>query len=228
MIAVAFGVDAQAVVDEPPRLIAPLALITCVAMFQTVLMRSDIKYRAEAVIDPLTGMLNRKALATRVAELEQQSRLSRDPIGLIVADIDHFKSINDGHGHAAGDAVLKEVAYELRKQLRAFDLAYRIGGEEFLIVLPGAGRQQALQLAEELRARIAAWPWAGHAVTMSLGVSASAEGDAFDYESSFKAADAALYEAKRTGRNRVCSVDDTEQDGSTELASAAGLVPHFE
>jgi diguanylate cyclase (GGDEF)-like protein len=218
MIAVAFGVDAQAVVDEPPRLIAPLALVTCVAMFQTVLMRSDIKYRAEAVIDPLTGMLNRKALATRAAELEQQSRLSRNPIGLIVADIDHFKSINDGHGHAAGDAVLKEVAYELRKRLRAFDLSYRIGGEEFLIVLPGAERAQALDLAEELRTGIAAAPWAGQSVTMSFGVSASDPGEVFDYDAAFKEADAALYEAKRSGRNRVCSVDHLEPVAATALA----------
>jgi diguanylate cyclase (GGDEF)-like protein len=179
-------------------------------MFQTVLMRSDIKYRAEAVIDPLTGMLNRKALATRVAELEQQSRLSREPVGLIVADIDHFKSINDEGGHAAGDAVLREVAYQLRKRLRAFDLSYRIGGEEFLIVLPGATRDQTLDLAEDLREGIAAGPRAGHSVTLSFGVSASDAGETFDYESAFKEADTALYDAKRSGRNRVCSVDRLE------------------
>jgi diguanylate cyclase (GGDEF)-like protein len=220
MFATAFGVDAQAVLDNPTLIIAPVALLICVAMFQTVLMRSDLKYRAEAVIDQLTGMLNRKALIGRVAELEQQSQLSREPIGLIVADIDHFKNINDGHGHAAGDAVLKDVAYELRKQLRAFDLSYRIGGEEFLILLPGAARDRTFQLAEELRARIAAWPWAGHSVTMSFGVSASEAGEAFDYESAFEEADSALYEAKRSGRNRVCSVDQVEPAATAALVGA--------
>src|SRR5947207_241810 len=79
LLAVAFGVDANAVLDDPPLVIAPLALMISVAMFQTVLMRSDVKYRAEAVIDPLTGMLNRKALALRVEEVEQQSQVTKLP-----------------------------------------------------------------------------------------------------------------------------------------------------
>jgi diguanylate cyclase (GGDEF)-like protein len=203
MLAVAFGVDAQAVFDEPPILFVPLALIACVAMCQTVLMRSDVKVRAEAVIDPLTGMLNRKALVGRAAELEQQSEITEQPVGLIVADIDHFKRINDSHGHATGDAVLKEIAYRLRKQLRAFDLCYRIGGEEFLFLLPGADLEATHALAEGLRDAIAAVPYAGHSVTMSFGVSASHPKERFDYQAAFAEADAALYEAKRDGRNRV-------------------------
>jgi GGDEF domain-containing protein len=148
LLAVAFGSDAQAVLDNPPLVIAPLALMISIAMFQTVLMRSDVKHRAEAVIDPLTGMLNRKALALRVTELEQQSVVTRQPVGLVVADIDHFKRINDSHGHSAGDVVLKDVAYELRRTLRAFDLFYRIGGEEFLVLLPGANVETAAGVAE--------------------------------------------------------------------------------
>ena len=85
------------------------------AMMQSVIMRSDVDVRAEAVIDPLTGMLNRKALHVRVEELRQQSAITGEPVGLIVADLDHFKAINDTYGHAAGDAVLKDVAYALRK-----------------------------------------------------------------------------------------------------------------
>ena len=204
MLAVAFGVDPHAVIASPPRLIAPIALIASVAMFQTVLMRSDVKYRAEAVIDQLTGMLNRKALAQRGVELEQQSKITGQPIGLIVGDIDHFKNVNDSQGHAVGDAVLKDVAYEMHKQLRAFDLFYRIGGEEFLVLLPGADLDRAVELAEHLRVAIAAEPRGGQMVTMSFGVSGSKPDDAFDYDAAFADADAQLYEAKRGGRDRVC------------------------
>jgi diguanylate cyclase (GGDEF)-like protein len=214
MLAVAFGVDAQAVLDDPPILLAPLALIACVAMFQAVLMRSDVKWRAEAVIDPLTGMLNRKALAGRAAELEQQSEVTEQPVGLIVADIDRFKLINDSHGHATGDAVLEEVAYCLRRQLRAFDLSYRIGGEEFLFLLPGADLASAHGLAELLREAIAAKPQAGQRVTMSFGVSASSPKERFDYETAFAEADAGLYEAKRSGRNRVRLAPTVELAGA--------------
>ncbi len=203
MVGVAFGVDARAVLDDPPLLIAPMALVACVAMFQAVLMRSDVKYRAEAVIDSLTGMLNRTALGRRRAELEQQSRITAQPIGLIVGDLDRFKLINDSYGHAVGDAVLKDVAYEIRKQLRAFDLSYRLGGEEFLVLLPGADLDGSVLVAERLREAIAAAPLGGHAVTMSFGVAASAPGAAFVYEAVFADADARLYAAKRGGRNQV-------------------------
>ena len=134
-------------------MIAPVALLLCVAVLSTPLMRSDIQHRSDAVIDQLTGMLNRKALSTRVAELAQQSQLTGESIGIIVGDLDHFKAINDTRGHSVGDVVLKEVAYQMRKQLRAFDLAYRLGGEEFLILLPGSDLEQSAQLAEQLRRR---------------------------------------------------------------------------
>jgi GGDEF domain-containing protein len=125
-------------VSSPELVTAPVVLIICVALLSTPLMRSDIQHRNDAVIDQLTGMLNRNALKVRVQELTQQSSVTGEPIGLIIGDLDHFKQINDTHGHSVGDAVLKEVAYLMRKQLRAFDLAYRVGGEEFLILLPGS------------------------------------------------------------------------------------------
>jgi diguanylate cyclase (GGDEF)-like protein len=204
VLAVGFGVDAGAVIDDPTVVVAPVALMVSVAMFQTVLMRSDVKHRAEAIIDPLTGLLNRKALALRAEELEQQSRITRQPVGLIVGDIDHFKRINDSHGHAAGDAVLTDVAYNLRKALRAFDLVYRAGGEEFLVLLPGADLERAAELAEALRRAVAEAPQGGHEVTMSFGAAASLLDEPFEYQAVFAAADAALYEAKHSGRNRVC------------------------
>src|SRR5919204_955819 len=208
MFAVAFGVDPHAVFENPSRVVAPFALIISVALFQTVFMESDVETRAEAVIDPLTGMLNRKALASRARELEEQSAMTGEPVGLILGDLDHFKSINDTHGHAAGDAVLKESAYVLRKGLRAFDLTYRIGGEEFLVLLPGADLQRSVELAEQLRLAIAAARPGGQPVTMSFGVSACPPDETFNYEGLFTQADAALYEAKRAGRNRVCEAPD--------------------
>ena len=157
------------------------------------------------MIDQLTGMLNRKALANRTAELAQQSALTGEPIGLILGDLDNFKAVNDTHGHVTGDAALRDVAYLLRKRLRAFDLAYRIGGEEFLVVLPGADVEQARELADDLRETVRSATIGGRLrVTMSFGVTASRRGTRFDYETAFAECDAALYEAKRAGRDRVC------------------------
>jgi diguanylate cyclase (GGDEF)-like protein len=211
VLAVAFGVDAHAVVRSPELVSAPLALILCVAVLSTPLMHSDIQHRSDAVIDQLTGMLNRKALSVRVQELTQQSAVTGEPIGVIVGDLDHFKEINDTHGHSVGDAVLTEVAYMLRKQLRAFDLAYRLGGEEFLILLPGSDLAHAEWLAERLRARVGSERVAGGIpVTISFGVGASARDEAFDYAAVFARADAALYRAKRKGRDRVCLAEPSE------------------
>ena len=117
-----------------------LTLIVSVMALSVALMRSDLEHRSEAAIDPLTGMLNRGALDTRVAELEAQARRTPQPVALLVADLDHFKAINDERGHAVGDAVLAEVAERFRGELRAYDLAYRLGGEEFLVLLPGRRR----------------------------------------------------------------------------------------
>jgi diguanylate cyclase (GGDEF)-like protein len=220
-LAVAFGVDAHAVTSSPQILIAPIALILSVAVLSTALMQSDIQHRSDAVIDQLTGMLNRKALAVRVQELAQQSSVTGEPVGVIVADLDRFKQVNDTRGHASGDAVLKDVAYVLRKQLRAFDLAYRLGGEEFLILVPGSNLDQTAELAECLRERIAVSPVGeGVQVTMSVGVGASNQGERFNYASVFSVADAALYSAKRDGRNRVC----VAPSASSKLDDAADAV----
>ena len=202
LLGVTLGLDFQSTIDGPERFLFPLAAILAVALMSTALLNSDLEHRSEAVVDPLTGMLNRNALITRVAELAQQSAITKEPVALIVGDLDRFKLINDGHGHAAGDAVLKDVAYRLRKRLRAYDLAYRLGGEEFLVVLPGADPDHAAEVAEDLRSAIEDQPIAGLHVTMSFGVAGSTPGT-FDYESVFEQADHALYEAKHAGRNQV-------------------------
>ena len=205
-VAVALGTNADAVAQDPPLLIAPLAVVIAVAMLSTALMHSDVEHRNKAVLDQLTGLLNRSALEARANELEQQSTITGEPVALIVADLDGFKRVNDSHGHASGDSVLKEVAYLVRKRLRAFDLAYRLGGDEFLILVPGADLKVAETVAEDLHAAIGAEALGGGVqVAMSFGVSASRRGETFDFDAIFRGADAALYEAKRCGGDRVLS-----------------------
>jgi diguanylate cyclase (GGDEF)-like protein len=228
LLAVALGSGASEILDTPTLLLAPLALILAVAVLSTALMESDMEHRGEAVIDSLTGMLNRKALTNRVAELAQQSEVTGEPVGMILGDLDRFKDVNDSHGHAAGDAALTDVAYLVCKRLRrAFDLAYRVGGEEFLILLPGADTRECAAIAEDLRRAVAADTVGdGTTLTISFGVSASARGAGFDYARVFAAADEALYEAKSGGRNRVCERPPMVFSGATpspamQAASAA-------
>jgi diguanylate cyclase (GGDEF)-like protein len=220
LLAVAFGSDTGAVLDNPPLVMAPLALILAIAVLSTALMQSDVEHRGEAVIDSLTGMLNRKALMNRVSELAQQSEVTGEPVGMILGDLDRFKDVNDSQGHAAGDAALTDVAYLLRKRLRAFDLAYRIGGEEFLVLLPGADTAECARIAEDLRRSVAADTLGdGSSLTISFGVSASARGAGFDYDRVFAAADEALYEAKSEGRNKVCERLPVVLSGTTPSAA---------
>lgn len=225
LLTVGFASNAAMVIANPPLLLAPVGLIVAVAMLSTALMHSDVEHRSEAVIDQLTGMLNRHALATRTSELAQQSEVSGQPVGVIVGDLDHFKAVNDRYGHPVGDAVLQNVAYRIRKLLRAFDLAYRLGGEEFLVLLPGADIQQTTAMAERLCQDIAAQIVLGDLhVTMSFGVSASENGTTFDYPSVFAQADAALYEAKRSGRNRVCGGHSSTPSAAMVLVAAPAAV----
>jgi diguanylate cyclase (GGDEF)-like protein len=220
VLAVAFGVHPSTTIADPPVVMAPVALILAIAVLSTALMQSDFEHRGEAVIDALTGMLNRKALMNRVEELAQQSEVTGEPVGMILGDLDRFKEVNDSQGHAAGDAALTDVAYLLRKQLRAFDLAYRIGGEEFLILVPGSDSRACATLAENLREAIAAGTLGdGTRLTISFGVAASARGAGFDYDQVFAAADEALYEAKSEGRNRVCERPPVVFSGSSPSAA---------
>ncbi len=217
-LAAGFGFQSQAVLAAPEMLIAPVAVILCVAVLSAPLMSSDIEHRYDALVDPLTGMLNRKALEVRVHELMLQSQITREPVGLIVADLDHFKAINDTGGHHAGDRALVAVSALIRAQLRAFDLAYRLGGEEFLILVPGSDLTQTVMLAERVHDGVCSHQIGdGVRVTLSLGVTASAHGQTFDYDVLFGEADAALYRAKRTGRNRVCT--SAESDAPAEPRS---------
>jgi diguanylate cyclase (GGDEF)-like protein len=197
------ALDAQAVLDRPDSLIFAIALVITTAIFSGATQASDREHRREAVLDPLTGLLNRAALLARFDEFEQLAGHGEHAsLGMLVADLDHFKQVNDEHGHPAGDAVLQDIAYALRKALRAFDLVYRIGGEEFVVLLPGADLEHTLEVAERLRAAVAEHRSGDIAVTMSVGA-AAARGRAVRFSDLYSAADAALYEAKRSGRDRV-------------------------
>ncbi len=203
MLAVSVCVSPAAVAERPQRLIVPLVLLGGVVVLSTALMRSDVKHRAEAVVDPLTGLFNRQALSVRARELIEQARVSGMPLAVLIGDLDEFKRVNDRHGHHVGDAVLRETASSLRATLRTFDYIYRYGGEEFVILLPGTDEARALATAERVRDAIAATYPAGLRVTLSLGVSVG-DGRESEFEDLLIAADRALYRAKAEGRNRVC------------------------
>lgn len=160
-----------------------------------------------AVTDALTGLYNRRYLETQLSQLIEQSADRGKGLSLLTLDIDFFKSVNDTYGHDAGDRVLQEVAGRIRGSVRSLDLACRTGGEEFVVVLPGADLAVAEKVGERIRRAIAAKPFllgpGSHlTVTASLGVSSLLS--AHDtVEDLLKRADRALYRAKREGRNRV-------------------------
>ncbi|MGH2926778.1 MAG: diguanylate cyclase, partial [Solirubrobacteraceae bacterium] len=166
--------------------------------------------RAGRLIAVAHAGLNRQGLSGRFREVAEQARLKDAPVALVMCDLDGFKALNDEHGHSCGDAVLTDVSYALRKELRSFELLYRIGGEELLLVLPGADVRAGCQVAEQVRATIERCCPGGLLVTASLGV-CSALADQIRFEAMFEAADRALYEAKRLGRNRVAYVSGLDE-----------------
>jgi diguanylate cyclase (GGDEF)-like protein len=206
ILAATLGVDPGATVGNPVSVIATLALLAGVVSIVWALQAAELHHRDEAILDPLTGLLNRHALMPRFIELSHQARLTKQPVCMVLCDVDGFKAINDEYGHDRGDAVLRDVAYELRKRLRSFELVYRLGGEEFLIVLPGVDGKAGLEVAERLREAVAQTRPQGIPITISAGLSAGS-GEDVEYDTLFRAADAALYDAKRAGRNRVATAD---------------------
>jgi diguanylate cyclase (GGDEF)-like protein len=204
IVALGLAVDARALFDHPELTIVTLGLLCSVAAVAVAIQGAEVQHRRESVLDPLTGLLNRKSLLPRFEELQQQARLAGGTVCMVFADIDGFKHVNDTRGHERGDAVLRETAYEMRKCLRSFELFYRLGGEEFLVVLPGIDRDAGIELAERLRTMVERSKPGGVAITLSIGVTA-ASGEEVEFESLLGGADDALYRAKHAGRNRVAS-----------------------
>ena len=197
--------DVLAPVPASPKLlsvVSHLALLFCLALAARDLASSDVSSRDEAVLDPLTGLFNRKALEKHFADARARARRVDGEIGMVMCDLDRFKDVNDTYGHVRGDLVLTELATQLRESVRESDLIYRLGGEEFLVLLPDHGTAAAAAVAERVRAHISAHPLADLPIRISAGVT-SARGRAIDFTRMAREADGALYDAKRGGRNRV-------------------------
>jgi len=161
-----------------------------------------------ATTDKLTGCANRHNLTEYAAKFVSQSQRHEYPISLLVIDLDHFKAVNDTHGHHTGDEVLKEVGKLLLRSVREGDMAARFGGEEFVLLLNYCNLENALKTAENLRAKLEKLKPAKLPVTASIGVSTLSQEYA-DFESLFQAADEGVYAAKEGGRNRVVSLQKT-------------------
>ena len=161
------------------------------------------KARELAETDPLTGLANRRRVMSQLDRLVIRARVTQMPLVLVLFDIDHFKRVNDTHGHPAGDAVLRKVAAIAQGSARDSDLVGRVGGEEFVWAIPGASDGMARAMTERLRDAIAQDSATDSvpAVTISLGYTSMQAGDTA--LSMFSRADAALYDAKHSGRNRV-------------------------
>ena len=161
-----------------------------------LIKQNDRNYRM-ALTDSLTNLYNHRAYKEKIDELSQYV--------LLIIDIDHFKRLNDTYGHLAGDRVLVTLANIIKQSVRAGDLAFRYGGEEFLVVLPGTTSQIGHKIAERLRQKMADWPFEHEAeqirVTVSIGMSLKKPG--MNSQTVFEQADAAMYRAKQSGRNNV-------------------------
>jgi diguanylate cyclase (GGDEF)-like protein len=201
-LVVAIVPDPAAAARDPWLLVTTIALEVNVVAVVTAMQGAELQHRSEAILDPLTDLLNRSSLEARFVELREQALHNDGSVALIALDLDGFKTVNDKHGHATGDAVLRDLSYEMRKTLRNFELFYRYGGEEFVVVLPGVSIDRVVLIADRMRHAVEKARPAGLAVTVSAGI-AVARGEAVSFRELFEAADEALYDAKRRGRNRV-------------------------
>lgn len=183
----------------------------------------EIELRQIAATDSLTGALTRRGFEVEITREFNRSHRSHHELSLVAVDIDHFKSVNDRYGHAAGDVVLQSIVAQIRQELRSSDYVSRLGGEEFVIALPETGISGAQRVAERIRRKIADVLVHTHEhairVTASLGI-ASREPTDESWTKMLERADAALYEAKRSGRNRCISrAGSSHHDGVPPLSS---------
>lgn len=210
---------------EPHELKAHLLAGRRILDLQDALIRAREELRVQATHDPLTGLCNHAEILGRLRVEVERARRQGTPVGVVMADLDYFKRINDTYGHPAGDTVLREVARRFRSAVRPYDSVGRYGGEEFMVVFPGCNSAAAVQQAERLRMSIREEPIAlagkSVAVTLSLGVAAAADPGSWDSESLLRLADTALYRAKAGGRDRVEPSTDPRLETSEERAAVA-------
>jgi len=193
---------------------------------QLVAARETLRY--EAMHDSLTGLLNRRAVLEQLEREMTRSIRHASPLAVLVGDLDHFKIVNDTHGHAAGDAVLREVARRMKECVRAYDSLGRLGGEEFLCVLPDCTTSMGLSVAQRIASALEKAPIVTPSgpvpVTISIGVASTEQGGPEAADLLVRAADAALYRAKAAGRARAAlaiPADFTRRSGELAALTAA-------
>jgi diguanylate cyclase len=171
--------------------------------------------RSENQTDPLTSLANRKFFDDALAKMLATAQERREPLSLVLLDIDHFKKFNDSYGHLTGDQVLRLVAVAVKQNVKGQDISARYGGEEFAIILPTTALRAAVTVADKIRRAVMTKDLMKRStgehlgrVTMSIGVAALAQGDT--PQTLIERADVCLYAAKRSGRNRVISQTDPE------------------
>jgi diguanylate cyclase (GGDEF)-like protein len=199
-----------------------IALTAHAMLLGLVIGRILIDLRHRSRHDGLTGLLNRRAMEETLVGQMQRSRRTVEPFTVLMLDLDHFKTVNDRHGHAAGDRALRHAAAVLKAELREVDAVGRFGGEEFLVLMPGATVEGALPVAERLRTALLANAVRLEGATLLLSASigiAQWRGPGEDPSRLLMRADAALYQAKLHGRDRVV-VDDSESEVVAGLATA--------
>ena len=176
---------------------------------ELVAARDSMRYAATH--DALTGLMNRAEILDALKRELERARRDKKPVSIILADIDHFKKVNDTFGHLFGDEALREVATGLRSKLRVYDSVGRYGGEEFLLILPNCDLMNSLIRADELRAYVGSkaiiYSGARATVTVSMGVAVALTDSINDEETLLQLADQGLYAAKQNGRNRVEHVE---------------------
>ncbi len=173
-----------------------------------------------AQMDPLTGIYNRTAMDNMLQREVDLAHRNRTPLSLIVADIDHFKKINDQHGHSVGDAVLKEFSEIVSDNLRGSDVVFRYGGEEFVVLLTGTNSEDVELVANRIRKAVAEHVFCAEDLKLPLTASfgTASLNSADTPESLFNKADSALYQAKETGRNRICMFQQASGLKQVQLA----------
>jgi diguanylate cyclase (GGDEF)-like protein len=209
---------------DPHELQARLRVGQRIVELHEQLLAAGEALRFQATHDPLTSLWNRGANLDLLRRELARSKREGYPVAVALADLDHFKRVNDVYGHQAGDMALKEAASRILAQVRSYDAVGRYGGEEFLIVSPGSDIRGATRQAERIRKGVAALPVATQAgeisLTISLGVADNHLPGVSSLESLLCAADLALYRAKENGRNRVELADGAEAAESLSLADA--------
>jgi len=205
---------------DPQELHARLKVGQRILDLQDHLLRAKEELRYRATYDALTDIPNRAVILDTLKHEQSRQRRTGGGFGLLIADLDHFKRINDTYGHACGDTVLKEVASRMKASVRDYDTVGRYGGEEFLIVVPETDKQGLMAIAERIRTVIGCNPvvteQAEIRITASLGAAVSTAARPVSSEMLLKLADEALYRAKEYGRNRTELAAIPENVGSTE------------